>query len=46
MNSLSLFAAAVIEEITFQPKLCTFEMDIMEEMGIKEDRLAKKTFWY
>jgi large subunit ribosomal protein L24 len=34
------------QKITFTPKLCTFEMDIMEEMGIKEDRVPKKTFWY
>ncbi|XP_060532870.1 large ribosomal subunit protein uL24m [Cylas formicarius] len=33
-------------EITFQPKLCTFEMDIMEKMGIKEDRVPAKTYWY
>uniref|UniRef100_D3TQK6 Large ribosomal subunit protein uL24m n=1 Tax=Glossina morsitans morsitans TaxID=37546 RepID=D3TQK6_GLOMM len=38
--------ASVVEEITFQPKLCTFEMDIMEEMGIKEERIPKKTYWY
>ena len=38
--------ASVIEEITFQPKLSTFEMDIMEEMGIEEDRIPKKSYWY
>lgn len=36
----------VVKEITFQPKLCTFEMDIMENMGIKEDRIPPKTYWY
>lgn len=38
--------ADVIKEITFQPKLRTFEMDIMENMGIKEDRIPPKTYWY
>ncbi|KAL1513496.1 hypothetical protein ABEB36_002900 [Hypothenemus hampei] len=38
--------ADVASEITFEPKLCTFEMDIMDEMGIKEDRLPPKTYWY
>jgi len=33
-------------EVTFRPKLATFEMDIMEKMNIKEDRVPKKTFWY
>ena len=37
---------ALVEEVTFQPKLATFEMDIMEKMNIKEDRVPKKTFWY
>lgn len=36
----------LIGEVTFQPKLCTFEMDIMEDMGIKEDGIPKKTYWY
>merc|ERR1711997_1300478 len=36
----------LVEEVTFQPKLATFEMDIMEKMNIKEDRVPKKTFWY
>ncbi|CAL8126057.1 unnamed protein product [Orchesella dallaii] len=38
--------AAVVEAITYEPKLKTFEMEIMEEMGIKEDRVPKKTYWY
>ena len=33
-------------EVTFRPKLATFEMDIMEKMNIKEDRVPKRTFWY
>lgn len=35
-----------VAEITFEPALKTFEMDIMESMGIKEDRIPKKTYWY
>ncbi|ALC40052.1 mRpL24 [Drosophila busckii] len=38
--------AAVVGEISFQPKLCTFEMDIMEDMGIKEERTPVKSYWY
>ncbi|XP_059617953.1 large ribosomal subunit protein uL24m [Phlebotomus argentipes] len=39
-------ASSVVEEITFKPALCTFEMDIMREMGIQEDRIPKKSYWY
>lgn len=35
-----------LEKITFEPKLKTFEMDIMDEMDIKEDRIPQKTYWY
>ncbi|KAJ0171976.1 hypothetical protein K1T71_012739 [Dendrolimus kikuchii] len=35
-----------VTKITFAPKLRTFEMDIMEEMGIKEERTPAKSFWY
>jgi L-asparaginase II len=38
--------AKLVEEITYEPKLATFDMDIMESMGIKEDRIPKKTYWY
>jgi large subunit ribosomal protein L24 len=38
--------SGVVTEITFKPKLCTFEMDVMEAMGIEEDRVPKKTYWY
>ncbi|KAI1719227.1 ribosomal proteins 50S l24/mitochondrial 39S l24 domain-containing protein [Ditylenchus destructor] len=31
---------------TYEPKLCTFEEDIMNEYGIKEDREPKPTYWY
>lgn len=36
----------VVTEITYQPKLCTFEMDIMKNMNIEEDREPRKTYWY
>ncbi|XP_044735868.1 probable 39S ribosomal protein L24, mitochondrial [Chrysoperla carnea] len=35
-----------VTEVTFQPKLLTFEMEIMKEMGIEEDRIPSKTYWY
>lgn len=38
--------AKVVETITFSPALKTFEMDIMEQMNIKEDRVPAKTYWY
>lgn len=38
--------ADVVEEITFSPELKTFEMDIMDKFGIKEDRVPAKTYWY
>jgi len=34
------------EAITFKPRLMTFEQEIMEEKGIKEERTPKKTYWY
>lgn len=34
------------EKITFMPALKTFEMDIMDEMGIKDDRIRKSCYWY
>lgn len=38
--------AAEVEKVTFFPKLKTFEMEIMDEMGIQEDRIPAKTYWY
>lgn len=35
-----------VKEVTFEAKLKTFEMDIMDKMGIKEDRVPKKYYWY
>lgn len=37
---------AAITRISFTPKNQTFEMEIMESMGIKEDGNPLKTFWY
>ena len=36
----------LLTKVTFQPKIVTFEEDIMEAMGIKEDRVPAKTYWY
>ncbi|CAH0552134.1 unnamed protein product [Brassicogethes aeneus] len=35
-----------VTEVTFEPRLATFEMDLMDKMGIKEDRVPPKSFWY
>ncbi|CAL1286048.1 unnamed protein product [Larinioides sclopetarius] len=35
-----------VEAITFKPRLMTFEQEIMENMGIKEDKEPQKTYWY
>lgn len=35
-----------LKVVTFSPKLKTFEMDIMDDMDIKEDRVAAPTYWY
>ncbi|KAL0279557.1 UNVERIFIED_CONTAM: hypothetical protein PYX00_001089 [Menopon gallinae] len=37
---------AAMCKVTFVPKLKTFEMDLMDEYGIKEDRIPAKTYWY
>ncbi len=36
----------IVEEVTYEPSLATFEMDIMRQMGIEETRVPKKTWWY
>lgn len=46
MNKDKDTESTVVTQITFQPKLCTFEMDVMESMGIEDDRVPKKTYWY
>jgi large subunit ribosomal protein L24 len=38
--------ASEVTKISFEPTLKTFEMDIMEQMGIQEDRVPSKTYWY
>lgn len=38
--------AKVASEVTFEPTLETFEMQVMREMGIEEDRVPAKTYWY
>ncbi|XP_068221506.1 large ribosomal subunit protein uL24m [Palaemon carinicauda] len=35
-----------LTQITYEPSHGTFEMDLMKKMGIKEDRVPKKTYWY
>jgi ribosomal protein L24 len=35
-----------VQKVTFQPKLKTFEMDIMDEFGIEEKRKPRIMFWY
>jgi len=35
-----------LSEMTFKPKLCMFEDDIMKAMGIKEDRKWPEYYYY
>jgi len=35
-----------VTNITYEPNLATFEMDVMQAMGIKETRIPKKSWWY
>lgn len=37
---------AELKKVTFKPKLCTFEEDILEKHGIKENRTYQKKYWY
>ena len=46
LNKSKDTAPAAVEEITYEPKLGTFEMDIMESLGIQENRIPKKSYWY
>jgi len=32
--------------VTFKPKICSFEEEIMKEMNIVDDRKPAKTYWY
>lgn len=36
----------VVTAITYEPKLCTFEMDIMKNLNIEEEGVPPKTYWY
>lgn len=38
--------AAEASKVTFDPQLKTFEMEIMDEMNIVEDRVPKRSYWY
>ena len=38
--------AKLVEETTFEAVAKTFEMDIMDEMGIKDDRVPYQMYWY
>lgn len=38
--------AKLVTEQTFRPKAKSFEMDICDEMGIKEDRIPYPMYWY
>uniref|UniRef100_A0A915DF75 Uncharacterized protein n=1 Tax=Ditylenchus dipsaci TaxID=166011 RepID=A0A915DF75_9BILA len=33
-------------KVTYKPKLCTFEQELEEAYGIKDNRKPKPTFWY
>ena len=41
MNNIKDTSPANVEEITYEPKLATFEMDIMDQMGIKVGKRGK-----
>merc|ERR1719481_1434525 len=43
-NEFKDTAPKVVEEITYEPTLGTFEMDVMQAMGIKESRIPRKTW--
>ncbi|VDM41570.1 unnamed protein product [Toxocara canis] len=38
--------ANLVLQQTYMPKLMSFEEQVMHEMGIKEDRKRKPTYWY
>lgn len=46
MNKTKDTRPNIVEEVTYEPSLATFEMDIMRQMGIEETRVPKKTWWY
>lgn len=38
--------AKLVTEVTFKPEVKTFEMDICEKMGIKDERVPYPMYWY
>lgn len=38
--------AKLVSEVTFEPESKTFEMDICEKMGIKDERVPYPMYWY
>lgn len=38
--------ANLVSQVTFQPVAKTFEMDICDQMGIKDDRVPYPMYWY
>jgi len=46
LNKVKDTPPSVVESVTFEPKLATFEMDIMQAMNIEETRRPKKSWWY
>lgn len=38
--------AKQVTSVTFRPQVKTFEMDICDEMGIKDDRVPYPMYWY
>lgn len=38
--------ADLVNEVTFKPESKTFEMDICDQMGIKDDRVPYPMYWY
>lgn len=39
-------SANLVNEVTFEPEAKTFEMDICDQMGIKDDRVPYPMYWY
>ncbi|KAK7496053.1 hypothetical protein BaRGS_00012754 [Batillaria attramentaria] len=35
-----------LKKVTFKPTLSTFEADILQQMGIKDERKRAPTYWY
>ncbi|KAL7300589.1 hypothetical protein TKK_0006582 [Trichogramma kaykai] len=37
---------AEVQKMTYEPNLKTFDMDLKDKLGIVENRVRKKTYWY